>query len=96
MTVLLFALQLALGIIVPWWIVKRDLARLETDQLSRAWTPVSFWMAIVVFGPLAIPFHFTKTRRSFWGFCLGLLWAVAGVIAIGLAATALGAVLGVE
>ncbi len=96
MTVLLFALQMALGIVVPWWIVRRDLTRLDALQLARAWPSVSFWMAIVAFGPLALPFHFTKTRRSLWGFCLGVLWTFIAFIAIGLVATAAAAVLGVE
>ncbi len=96
MTVLLFALQMALGIVVPWGIVRRDLAGLDSLQLARAWPSVSFWMAIVAFGPLALPFHFTKTRRSLWGFCLGIFWMFIALIAIGLLATAAAAVLGVD
>ncbi|MEZ4219770.1 MAG: hypothetical protein R3B13_02495 [Polyangiaceae bacterium] len=96
MSVLLFAVQLALGILVPWWILRRDMARLEPKELERAWPKVSFWMAIVVFGPLALPFHFTKTRRSLWGFFLGLLWTVAAFVAIGVTSTVLGSLLSVE
>lgn len=95
MTVLLFSLQLVLGILVPWWILRRDLDRLRPEQLARAWNDVTFWMAIVVFGPLALPFHFTKTRRSLLGLLLGLGWFVAAVLAISLLSLALGWVLGV-
>jgi hypothetical protein len=94
--VLLFALQMALGIFVPWWIVRRDVATLSETMLARSWPSVSFWMAIVAFGPLALPFHFTKTRRSLWGFCLGLLWTAAALVAIGLCATGAALLLGVE
>jgi len=94
--VLLVALELALGILVPWWIVRRDLARLKTQELDRAWNDASFWLAIVAFGPLCLPFHFTKTRRSLRGLLLGLLWMVGGLVVIVLLSTAAGWLLGVE
>lgn len=80
--VALVVLELALGIVVPWWIVRRDLARLPPERLDRAWNTASFWSAIVGFGPLCIPFHFTKTRRSLFGLLLGLGWLVAALVVI--------------
>ena len=91
---LLFALELALGIAVPYLIVSRDLARLDAERLARAWTDASFWSAIVLFGPLCLPFHFTKTRRSLLGFLLGLAWMVAAFVTIGLISAGLGLVFG--
>jgi hypothetical protein len=92
--VLLVTLELALGILVPWWIVKRDLRRLTGAQLDRAWNDASFWLAIVAFGPLCLPFHFTKTRRSVVGLLLGLLWMIAAFVLIALISAAAGWLLG--
>jgi hypothetical protein len=95
-SVLLLAFQLALGILVPWWILRRDLLQLDDERLGRAWTLPSFWSAIVLFGPLCLPFHFAKTRRSLRGLGLGLVWMVVAFAAIGVAAAALALLLGVE
>jgi hypothetical protein len=95
-SVLLLSLELALGILVPWWIVRRDLGKLGDERLARAWNDASFWSAIVLFGPLCLPFHFTKTRRSLLGFLLGLAWTVGAFLAIGLVSSAVAALLGVE
>jgi hypothetical protein len=94
--VLLFSLQLALNIAVPWWIVRRDLRRLSDERLARAWNDASFWISIVMFGPLCLPFHFVKTRRSLLGGLLGVGWMLAAFVAIGLAATGVAYVFGVE
>jgi hypothetical protein len=94
--VVLFSFQLALGIVVPWWIVRRDMRRLDDERLGRAWNDASLWMSVVAFGPLCLPFHYTKTRRSVWGLLLGLAWMVAAFFAIGLTASAVAFVLGVE
>lgn len=72
MTVFTYALQLALGIFLPWSVVRGDLRRLTPQQLSRTWNPATFWCAIVVFGPLCIPVHFVKARRTILGFFLGV------------------------
>jgi len=95
-SVLLLCIELALGIAVPWWIVRRDLARLDELRLGRAWTDASFWSAIVLFGPLCLPFHFTKTRRSPLGLLLGLAWMVGAFASIGLISAGLAALFGVE
>lgn len=96
MAVLLVSIELALGILVPWSIVRRDLKKLEGERLARAWNDASFWSAIVLFGPLSLPFHFTKTRRSLLGFVLGLVWMVAAFLAIGLLGSGLSLLFGVE
>lgn len=87
MQVFLFSLQLALGIALPWWVVRRDMRRLPDHQLARTWNDASFWSAIVAFGPLCIPVHFIKARRSLWGVALGVLWLAAVWLAIVLLAT---------
>jgi hypothetical protein len=76
------ALQIALSVLVPWWIVRRDERRRPPAERARAWNDASFWTAIVAFGPLCIPVHFVRTRRSFWGLILGLFWMAAAVLAI--------------
>jgi hypothetical protein len=88
--VLLFSLQLALQIAVPWWVVRRDLRRLSEERLARAWNDASFWISIVMFGPLCLPFHFAKTRRSLWGGVIGIAWMIGAFVVIGLVATGLG------
>jgi len=94
--VLLVTLELALGILVPWWIVRRDLRRLTGEQRDRSWNDASFWLAVVAFGPLCLPFHFTKTRRSIVGLLLGLLWMIAGFVVIALLSAAAGWLLGAD
>jgi hypothetical protein len=96
MAVLLVSIELALGILVPWWIVRRDLKKLEGERLARAWNDASFWSAIVLFGPLSLPFHFTKTRRSLLGFVLGVVWMLVAFLAIGLLGSGLALLFGVE
>jgi hypothetical protein len=44
---------------------------ISDERLERAWTPASRAAAIVAFGPLALPFHFAKTRGS-WSTVGGL------------------------
>ena len=80
--VLLVALQIALSVLVPWWIVRWDERRRPPAERARAWNDASFWTAIVAFGPLCIPVHFVRTRRSFWGLILGLFWMAAAILAI--------------
>lgn len=77
------SLQLALGILLTWWVLRRDTDRLPPVQQQRAWNDASFWVAVVVFNPLCIPIHFIRTRRSLGGVALGLAWmaAVAVVLA---------------
>jgi hypothetical protein len=92
----LFCVQLALGIAIPWLIVRRDLASLDAERLDRAWNDASFWCAIVVFGPISLPFHFVKTRRSAFGVLLGITWMTLSIAAIGLVATTISKIVGLD
>jgi hypothetical protein len=81
--VLSYAVQLVLGILVPWAIVRFDMKRLPPERLDHAWTEASFWMAIVAFGPLCLPFHFTKTRKNrLIGLALGFAWLAIAVVVL--------------
>jgi hypothetical protein len=91
--VLSLAVQIALGILVPWWVVRRDMRQRPPEQLARAWNDASFWAAIVVFGPLCIPIHFIKTRRSWWSPFEGTDWMLAAVLAISLPSAGLEALI---
>jgi hypothetical protein len=82
--VLELSLQIALGILFPALIIKKDLARLSPILLSRAWNDASLWAAVVVFGPICLLVHFARTRRSLSGFLLGLAWVAACGLASGL------------
>ena len=93
---LLVALSLVLNSLLPYLIVKRDLARLSEERLARAWPEASFLSAVLAFGPLSLPVHFTRTRRSLLGFGLGVLALVLAVAAQGLVLAGLGALLGVD
>jgi hypothetical protein len=72
-------LAMLMNIAFPAWVVRWDERRLPALALSRAWNPASFWIAVVAFGPLCLPVHFVRTRRSIWGFLLGI-FAFATVI----------------
>lgn len=80
--VVLFSVELALGIFLSWWVVRRDLRRLEPPELDRAWPAASFWSAVVVFAPLCIFVHFVKTRRSLKGVLLGVAWTGAVMVTV--------------
>lgn len=79
-----FVTSAALQIVLPWWIIRRDMQRLGPAALSRTWNEASFWAAVVAFGALSLPVHFLKSRRSM----VGMLWGVAwmfGVLAVSVA-----------
>lgn len=88
---MLFTLSAALGIAVPAVVVRRDLRRLSGEPLARAWPDASLWAAVVMFGPLCVPLHFIRTRRSWLGLGLALLWFVATLLLIALPVEALAA-----
>ena len=71
-----------LGIALPACIVRFDTRRLDADRLARAWPDTSFWIAVVAFGPLCIPVHFWKTRRSLLGLVLGLIWGLLALFGV--------------
>ena len=74
-SVLVLVLDLILGVMLTAWVVRFDMRRLTPERLARCWNDASFWSAVVAFGPLSIPVHFARTRRSVLGFLLGVLVA---------------------
>jgi hypothetical protein len=94
--VLLFALSMALGILVPALIVRWDLKRLTGEHLARSWPDASLWLAIVVFGPLCVPIHFIRTRRSWAGLGLAAFWLACALVLVILPVEALGWIFGIE
>jgi len=94
--VLVVALGFVLNAALPYWIVKRDLARLPPERLSRAWNDASFLSAVLAFGPLSLPVHFVKTRRSWAGLALGLAAALGAILCAALAESALSWLLGLD
>ena len=79
---------------IPYAIVNWDLSRLSATELERAWPEASFLSAVFFFGPLSLPFHFVKTRRSLLGLCLGVGVGAGAVLCASLPAAALGWLLG--
>jgi hypothetical protein len=67
-------LQIALGVALTAWVVRRDMRRLPPPLYARSWNEASFWSAVVAFYPWSILVHFVRTRRSLWGLLLGLFW----------------------
>jgi hypothetical protein len=91
--VLEVVVQMVLNIALPAWLIRWDERRLSELQLSRAWPPASFWIAVVAFGPLCLPFHFVRTRRSLLGLVWGILAfavALSGLLLAGIVLGALG------
>jgi len=93
---LLVALSLLLNALLPYWIVHRDMRGLSAERLARAWPDASLLSAVVTFGPLALPVHFARTRRSLVGFGLGVGLGVLALAAQALAVAGLSAALGLE
>ncbi len=75
--------QIVAGIAVPASVVNWDERRLTPPQLRRAWPIATFWCSVVTFGIFCLPIHFWRTRRSFLGLSLGLLWAIAAAVVLG-------------
>jgi hypothetical protein len=88
------ALDLVLGVVMTAWVVRHDMRRLPPDRYARAWNVASFWSAVVAFGPLSIPVHFARTRRSVLGFLQGWLWAIAVLFVLEFAEMILGWIAG--
>ena len=82
MRIIDLVVQLPLQIMLTAWVVRRDMWRTPPAQLVRAWNDASFWSAVVVFGPLCIPVHFVRTRRSFLGLVVGIAWMTAVMSAL--------------
>lgn len=61
-------------------VVLFDERGLDGERLARAWPPSSRDAAIVMFGPLALPLHFARTRGEL-GSARGLVRVVIGLAA---------------
>jgi hypothetical protein len=94
--VLLYALSFVLGIAVPAAVVRQDMQELRGEALARAWPDASLWSAVVIFGPLSVPIHFLRTRRSWVGLGLAVFWFICTLLLIGLPVEALAALFHVE
>ena len=82
--ILVFTLDAVLGIAVSWAILRWDLGRLAGEELARAWPDSTLWMAVVLLGPLSVPFHFIRTRRSWSGLAMALVGLAVAVLLSGL------------
>jgi hypothetical protein len=80
-SVVVLVLDLVLGVVLTAWVVRFDMRRLTPERFARGWNDASFWSAVVAFGPLSIPVHFARTRRSVLGFVVGCVWMI-GVLAV--------------
>jgi hypothetical protein len=81
--VLLFSLQLVLGVLLPAAVVRRDIRRLPPAERACAWPDPSVWVAVALVSVFAVPLHFIRTRRTFLGLLLGFGWFIgtyAGVL----------------
>jgi len=85
--VLLFSLQLVLGIWVPATIVRRDIRKLPPALLARAWPNTSVWVAVGLVSAFAVLIHFARTRRTLLGFLLGAVWFAGCLLVLFLAAS---------
>jgi uncharacterized membrane-anchored protein len=72
--ILAFLGSTLLQIGLTFWLIRRDERRLSIVQLARSFPETTFWIAIVGFGPLALPIHFVRTRRNLLGFAQGIAW----------------------
>ena len=70
-----------LNIVLPYAIVRYDRARLDSEQLARAWNRPSFACAVYFFGPLSLPAHFWITRRKPWALLQGASLSVLVLLA---------------
>ncbi len=91
--VFLLLVSATLQISLTFLVIRRDEGRLTGVAAARGFPSATFWVAVIVFGPLSIPIHFVRTRRSWTGLMLGLLWFAATLGTIVLAGLGLEIVL---
>ena len=93
---LILALSFVLNTALPYALVRHDLRRLTPERLARAWPDASFLSAVFAFGPLSVPVHFAKTRRSWAGFALGLACGALTLLVQAVIVAGLSAILGAD
>jgi hypothetical protein len=93
---LLYLVAFALNTLAPIVLVRRDVARLHGEQLARSWPDSSLWSAALMFGPLCIPIHYLRTRRSLLGVLLATFWLGYTLLLLVFLLTDLETLLGVE
>ena len=85
--VLIFVMQLVVGSGGAFYVVWRDDRTLTPEQEYRAWPASSRLSAVAGFGPLCLPIHFWRTRRSARGLAMGVGYMIlvnAVVVLLGL------------
>ncbi|MGE5784361.1 MAG: hypothetical protein ACM3ZE_07210 [Myxococcales bacterium] len=80
--VILIIVSMALQIALPFWVIRRDDRKLTGEAYARGYPESTLWIAVVVFGPVSILFHFVRTRRNWVGLVLGLVWCALCIAAV--------------
>lgn len=93
---LLYLVAFALNTLAPIVLLRHDIARLRGEQLARSWPDSSMWSAALMFGPLCIPVHYLRTRRSLVGVLLAIFWLVYTLLLLVLVLTDLETAFGIE
>lgn len=81
---LTFVISLVVSTGGAFYVLWRDDRTLTAEQEERAWPETSRLAAVVAFGPLCLPVHFWRTRRSALGLALGFGYMILLTIASGL------------
>jgi hypothetical protein len=102
--VILLVVSWVLTTALAFAVVLFDERRLDKAALEKTWPPSSRNAALIVFGILAVPFHFAKTRGSFTsirgvasragGLLLGVVFAFVIALLSSLLVTAIAWLLG--
>ncbi len=95
----------ALPAVLCFGVIVFDERGMDAERLATAWPPASRTLAVLMFGPLAVIFHFARTRGSFrslrgvarrlGGFAMGLALAAAALVVSELVISGLAWALGV-
>jgi hypothetical protein len=80
--------QLIGSVYVTLRLLRWDTSRLPDAMRARAWPESTMLSASLAFAPLCLLLHYTRTRRSFKGFALGLLALVTTSVFVSLVSAA--------
>ena len=84
MEALELALALAVDLTLTYRVFKWDIGRIGPRELARSWNTASLWSALFLCQRWCLIVHFTRTRRSLLGFALGVGFALAITLVVGL------------